>query len=124
MVHNSINFSTFGIFFYAEFNKKVKSTTFITTKKYKLQDYGYVSDKITMDDTKFNELFDVYSNDRQNAMYILSPAFMWRLIKLKQDFDYPIIISFLKVEFIFLLTRKKIILSPILTRVPQKKLWL
>ncbi|MBR4140385.1 MAG: DUF3137 domain-containing protein, partial [Campylobacter sp.] len=100
-------FPTFGIFFYAEFNKKVKSTTFITTKKYKLQDYGYVSDKIAMDDTKFNELFDVYSNDMQNAMYILSPAFMKRLLDLKRRLNFPISVSFVGDKiYIFLDTGK------------------
>ncbi|MDA3075890.1 DUF3137 domain-containing protein [Campylobacter sp. JMF_04 NA10] len=107
MVHNSINFSTFGVFFYAEFNKKVKFTTFITTKKYKLQDYGFVSDKITMDDTEFNKFFDVYSNDVQNAMYILSPAFMQRLTQLRQIFNSPIIVSFFKSKiYIFIDTKK------------------
>ncbi|MBR7047094.1 MAG: DUF3137 domain-containing protein, partial [Campylobacter sp.] len=36
-----------------------------------------------------------------------SPAFMWRLIKLKQDFDCPIIISFFKSRiYIFIDTKK------------------
>ncbi|MDA3048842.1 DUF3137 domain-containing protein [Campylobacter sp. JMF_02 ED1] len=86
-------YEIWGIFFYATFNKKINSKTFIfpinrnsdNTKNLK---------QITMDNSEFNAKFSVYSNDLQNAMYILSPAFMKRLLDLKRRLNFPISVSF------------------------------
>lgn len=60
-----------------------------------------------MDDNEFNSQFSVYSNNTQNAMYILSPAFMKWLLDLKKRPNFPISISFMGDKiYIFLDTGK------------------
>lgn len=95
---------TWGIFFYAKFNKKIKSPILVlTNKKQVVKNLK----KITMDDSEFNAKFSVYSNNLQNAMYILSPAFMKRLLDLKRRLNFPISVSFVGDKiYIFLDTGK------------------
>lgn len=96
----------FGVFFYAEFNKNIKSTTFIKTKDSKIKNTEHLK-KIIMDDTKFNRIFEVYSTDATNAMYILSPALMKRILSLKWHLNFPISISFVGSKiYIFIDTGK------------------
>ncbi|MDA3045223.1 MULTISPECIES: DUF3137 domain-containing protein [unclassified Campylobacter] len=82
-----------GIFFYAEFNKQTNSELFVVSKNTEALNIKKFK-KITMDDTKFNATFSVYCDDMQNAMYILSPAFMKRLLDLKRRLNFPISVSF------------------------------
>ena len=93
-----------GGIFYAKFNKKIKSQIFVlTNKKQVVKNLK----KITMDDSEFNSQFSVYSNNTQNAMYILSPAFMKWLLDLKKRLNFPISISFMGDKiYIFLDTGK------------------
>lgn len=99
-------YEIWGIFFYATFNKKINSKTFILTKNI-VSDSIKKFKKITMDDTKFNATFSVYCDDMQNAMYILSPAFMKRLLDLKRQLNFPISVSFVGDKiYIFLDTGK------------------
>ncbi|GKH59676.1 DUF3137 domain-containing protein [Campylobacter ureolyticus] len=81
-----------GIFFKADFNKFIDSSTFIMsfgTPKGNLK-------KIKVDNALFNEKFRVFSDDIQNAFYILTPAFMERVLELYNHFKTDISISFLK----------------------------
>ncbi|MBP3206881.1 MAG: DUF3137 domain-containing protein [Campylobacter sp.] len=88
------DYLTYGVFFYAEFNKNINSTTFIKSKDSKIKNIRNLQ-KIIMDNTEFNDIFDIYSNDIQNAMYIFSPAFMKRILELKKwHLDCPINMSF------------------------------
>ena len=99
-------YEIWGIFFYATFNKKINSKTFILTKNI-VSDSIEKLKQITMDDSEFNSKFSVYSNDLQNAMYILSPAFMKRLLDLKRRLNFPISVSFVGDKiYIFLDTGK------------------
>ena len=83
----------YGVFFMAEFNKKAISELFIVSnEKHYDNFYGYK--KVKMDDSEFNAHFSVYSNDTQNAMYILSPAFMKRVLDLKKRLKRAITASF------------------------------
>ncbi|MDA3069925.1 DUF3137 domain-containing protein [Campylobacter sp. VBCF_08 NA3] len=96
----------FGVFFYAEFNKNIKSKTFIKSKDSKIKTAENLK-KIIMDDTKFNRTFEVYSTDAINAMYILSPALMKRILSLKWHLNFPISISFVGSKiYIFIDTGK------------------
>ena len=96
----------FGVFFYAEFNKNIKSQTFIKSKDSKIKNTENLK-KIVMDDTKFNRTFEVYSTDAINAMYILSPALMKRILSLKWHLNFPISISFVGSKiYIFIDTGK------------------
>lgn len=81
-----------GIFFKASFNKFIDSSTFIMsfgTPKGNLK-------KIKVDNALFNEKFKVFSDDIQNAFYILTPAFMERVLDLNKHFKTGINISILK----------------------------
>ena len=100
------NYVIYGVFFVAEFNKITNSDLFIASKEKQYDDfYGYK--QITMDDNEFNSYFSVYSNDIQNAMYILSPAFMKRLLDLKKRLKMPLTVSFIENKiYIFLDTGK------------------
>ena len=49
-----------------------------------------------VDNVLFNEKFKVFSDDIQNAFYILTPAFMERVLELYNHFKTDINISFLK----------------------------
>ena len=99
-------YEIWGIFFHAVFNKKVNSKTVILTKN-RASDSIDKLKRIKMDDSEFNSKFSVYSNDLQNAMYILSPAFMKRLLDLKRRLNFPISVSFVGDKiYIFLDTGK------------------
>lgn len=86
-----------GLFFMADFHKKINSKTVVLSRagrqngeiiaKNKLKD-------IKMDNTEFNKLFEVFTNDPQNAMYILNFSLMEQLIKLQKMFKDPISVSF------------------------------
>lgn len=53
--------------------------------------------RIYLEDTTFEKLFDVYGNDQIEARYLITPAFMNRLIKLcKKPFAKKITVSFEK----------------------------
>ena len=106
LVDNIKNYAIYGIFFHATFNKNIKSTTFVVSKD-AVCDNTKKLKQITMDDTKFNATFNVYCDDVQNAMYILSPAFMKRLLDLKRRLNFPISVSFVGDKiYIFLDTGK------------------
>lgn len=95
-----------GIFFYAKFNKQTNSELFVVSKNTEALNIKKFK-KITMDNSEFNAKFSVYSNDMQNAMYILSPAFMKRFLDLKRRLNFPISVSFVGDKiYIFLDTGK------------------
>lgn len=86
-----------GLFFMADFHKKINSKTVVLSRagrqngeiiaKNKLKD-------IKMDNTEFNKLFEVFTNDPQNAMYILNFSLMEQLIKLQKMLKDPLSVSF------------------------------
>lgn len=83
-----------GILFIADFNKQLNGRTVVVTdeaeKKFgslgtMLQKMNRKRDPlIKMDDTQFESAFAVYGNDPVEAHYILSPAFMERIMAVKQ----------------------------------------
>ena len=86
-----------GLFFMADFHKKINSKTVVLSRvgrqnseiiaKNRLKD-------IKMDNTEFNKLFEVFTNDPQNAMYILNFSLMEQLIKLQKMLKDPLSVSF------------------------------
>ena len=103
-----------GIFLHALFNKTANSNLFVISNDARntTNDNAKKLSKITMDDTQFNRIFRVYSNDMQNAMYILSPALMKRLLDLKRQLKVPISISFTNDKIYFFLDIGKDNLEP------------
>lgn len=70
--------------FACEFYKNFKSKTICMRKKSKL-DFTYYLNlrKIPLDNVEFNKNFNVFSSDKVEARYLLSPSFMERVLNLK-----------------------------------------
>lgn len=83
-----------GILMVADFNKQLNGRTVVVTDEAekKLGSLGTMLQKmnrkrdslIKMEDTQFENAFAVYGNDPVEAHYILSPAFMERILAFKQ----------------------------------------
>ena len=97
-----------GAFFHATFDKSINSKFFIVANDAKFSATKNLK-KTTTDDSKFDEIFSVYSNDIQNAEYILTPAFMKRVMNLERRLNFPICISIMDKKIcIFLDTGEEI----------------
>ena len=82
-----------GIFFYAEFNKRISAKTLIFPACAGAPNTLGLK-KIDMDDAEFNAAFAVYCEDAAGAMYILTPAFMRRLLRFADAVAAPVSLSF------------------------------
>ena len=82
-----------GTFFYAEFNKRISSKTLIFPARAGAPNTLGLK-KIDMDDAEFNAAFAVYCEDAAGAMYILTPAFMRRLLRFAGAVAAPVSLSF------------------------------
>lgn len=82
-----------GIFFVADFHKQINSKTFVMQKGSPKQGKFQA---LHMDNIKFNQIFNTYTTDVQNAMYILTPAFMEKILNLYFIMRAPISISFVE----------------------------
>ena len=85
--------SSRGIFFYAEFKKRVNSVAVILPLLSARPTPGGFK-KIAMDGSEFSSAFSVYSADAVSAMYALTPAFMRRLLRFRSGAGRPIRLSF------------------------------
>ena len=82
-----------GTFFYAEFNKRISAKTLIFPACAGAPNTLGLK-KIDMDDAEFNAAFAVYCEDAAGAMYILTPAFMRRLLRFADAVAAPVSLSF------------------------------
>ena len=82
-----------GTFFYAEFNKRISAKTLIFPACAGAPNTLGLK-KIDMDDAEFNAAFTVYCEDVTGAMYILTPAFMRRLLRFAGAVAAPVSLSF------------------------------
>ena len=65
-------------------------------------------DRVTLEDTKFNERFDVYSSDQVEARYLVTPSFMERLNKIQTAFGTrKVKCSFFDNKFMIAISTKK-----------------
>ena len=68
-----------GAFFVAEFNKRIIAPVFIYPRE--IQNKQHVGLKpVAMDNVEFAARYRVLSDEPQNAMYVLTPAFMERFL--------------------------------------------
>ena len=67
-------------------NRIPGSTLSKTTRKFQ---------KIAVESIEFNKQFEIYAEDGMEAFYILDPAFIEKIQKLKTDFDAPILLCFI-----------------------------
>lgn len=63
-----------------EFNKKFRGKTVAVSKDFNIK---FLGEKELLDDVKFNENFRVFTTDKVEARYLLTPAFMGKLNILK-----------------------------------------
>ena len=82
VTHTDERYNSRGIFFYAEFKKRVNSVAVIPPSLSAKPTLGGLK-KIAMDDSEFGSAFSVYSADAASAMYTLTPAFMRRLLRFR-----------------------------------------
>ena len=66
-----------------EFYKKFSSQTIVASRTLNTK---FIGEKEQMDDTLFNDEFRVFTDDKIEARYLLTPAFMKRLRELKEKF--------------------------------------
>ena len=66
-----------------EFYKKFSGQTIVASRTLNTK---FIGEKEQMDDTLFNDEFRVFADDKVEARYLLTPAFMKRLRELKEKF--------------------------------------
>jgi hypothetical protein len=93
-----------GIFFVADFNKDFKGRTIIrpalsqnlgTVGKW-LQELGQESKVVSLENVEFNSKFEVFSDDQVEARYIITPAFMEKLMHLDVELNANITVAFMR----------------------------
>ncbi len=89
-----------GMFCWLSFKKSLQGHTVILTNNQssKLNRFFSASfkeeQKVVLEDPRFTNEFIVYSTDQVEARYVLSTALMERIVKLKETFNQPILLSF------------------------------
>ena len=77
--HQNLQHELVGAFFVAEFNKRIIAPVFIYPRE--MQNKQHVGLKpVAMDNVEFAARYKVLSDEPQNAMYVLTPAFMERFL--------------------------------------------
>ncbi len=93
-----------GLFFMADFNKKLKGFTMILPDAYE-KHFGFLTKSIQelkknkgelvyLEDPRFEKEFVIYGTDQVEARFILTPSFMERILALKQKFGKNLLLSF------------------------------
>lgn len=92
-----------GIFFFAEFNKHIKSKTYVATDNVEsifgslaktFQKLSFKGSLVNLENQEFEKYFVVHSTDQQEARYILTPAIMESMVNLRQKYGRKIQFSF------------------------------
>lgn len=89
-----------GMFCWMNFKKNLLGHTVILTNNQseKINRFfsGYFKEeqRIQLEDPRFTNQFVVYSTDQIEARYVLSLAFMEKIVTLKEKFNQPILLSF------------------------------
>ncbi|NLK66116.1 MAG: DUF3137 domain-containing protein [Campylobacteraceae bacterium] len=80
-----------GILFIADFHKNFTSKTYVISS-FGVKTWGELA---YMDNSEFENEFEVYTDDQINARYILTPKLMEQILKIKKLFNCSINIAFL-----------------------------
>ena len=94
VTHTDERYNSRGIFFYAEFKKRVNSVAVILPSLSAKPTLGADLRRSRWTISEFSSAFSVYSADAVSAMYALTPAFMRRLLRFRSGADGPIRLSF------------------------------
>ncbi len=115
-----------GLFFIADFNKNFQGQTYV------LSDFGERflgffgklmqninvgrPDVVRLEDPEFEKMFVVYSSDPVEARYILSPAFMQRLVAFRNKMNSSVQLSFVDSQMYMAIPMKKNLFDPSLRK--------
>lgn len=92
-----------GLFVMAEFHKHIQGKTIVVpdyTEKIlgkwvqKFQKFSSRGDLVKLENVEFEQLFAVYSSNQIEARYILTPAMMEAIVKIRKQYQRPMHISF------------------------------
>lgn len=89
-----------GMFCWLRFKKQLQGHTviLINTQSEKINrffsSHFKKEQRVQLEDSRFTNQFIVYSTDQIEARYVLSMAFMEKIIALKEKFNQPILLSF------------------------------
>lgn len=87
-----------GVFIESDCNKKFNSTTVVRIDEGALgnlvQTNAIHLQKVNLEDAVFEQKFEVYSDDQVEARYLLTTAFMERLLKVQKRLKMPVTCSF------------------------------
>lgn len=80
-----------GVLIFVEMNKKFQGKTLVRADKgsrvNNWMSYGWSkNERVELEDPKFEKLFEVYSTNQVEARYLLTPAFMERLLGLEKAY--------------------------------------
>lgn len=87
-----------GVFIECECKKKFKSTTVVRMDEGVAGNFLQINNlnlqNVKLEDTFFEQKFEVYSDDQVEARYLLTTAFMERLLKVQKRLKIPVTCSF------------------------------
>ena len=81
-----------GFFFIADFHKDFTGRTIV--KNDSIFKFGFVGNRVKLENPAFESRFDTYSTDEIEARYILTPSMMERLMALDKKFSRKIQFSY------------------------------
>ncbi|WP_305417518.1 DUF3137 domain-containing protein [Photobacterium leiognathi] len=112
-----------GIFFVADANKNFISKTLIVPAKNAFfsaisdsvtQLFNRKSDRLKLEDPRFEQHFSVYSNDQIEARYLLTPAMMERLVEFVVKAKSKVSLSFIDNNIYIAISNSKNYFEPAL----------
>ena len=110
-----------GIFFIADFHKNFDGRTLVLPDRAQklFGDFGTFfqglstrGELVKMDNSEFEKEFVVYSDDQIEARYILTPALMERIVRLKKKVDKALHVSFYGSKIYLAISFKKEMFEP------------
>ena len=80
-----------------DFNKEFKANVQVATHGFPSAQYygGENFKKVKMEESAFNNIFSVYTQNEHDAFYILTPHFMEKLKKIKEELNISIMFCFI-----------------------------
>ena len=102
-----------GIYMIADFNKTLNGTTRILQAGDNfLKKLMNRKTQVSLDNPAFEKIFNTYSDDQVEAMYILSPSMMERIMKLQEKWQEEIRISFIRDHVFIAINHKRNLFEP------------
>jgi len=112
-----------GLFFYADFNKKVKGETFVSPDKAEkllgkwgqhLQSNSTKGSLVKLENIAFEKLFVVHSSDQTEARYVLTPLMMEAMVNIRKKHPLDFHFSFIDQRVNCAIAFKKNLFEPVI----------